>query len=106
MCPVKTENLSVNVAREEGAFWREMVAVFGARSRGDLQKMLLFEGLKALNGRAAKRLRAIRLEFGSKQFLAAAMVLVFCGGLLAAGGNHHCKRLLRGPRAKTEQFET
>jgi ABC-type uncharacterized transport system ATPase subunit len=106
MCPVKTENLSRNVVRAEGVFWRELVREMNVKSRGHLENFLVLEGLKALNGRAAKRLRAIRLEFGSKQFLAAAMVLVFCGGLLAAGGNHHCKRLLRGTRAKTEQFET
>lgn len=70
MCPVKTENLSRNVARAEGTFWRELVTEMRAKSRGHLENFLLAEGLKAVNRRAAKRLLAIRELASGRQLLA------------------------------------
>jgi hypothetical protein len=60
MCPIKTENLTLNVCRDEGRLWRKLAFEIDARSRGELQKKLLMIGLERLNPAAAKRLKAIR----------------------------------------------
>lgn len=77
MCPVKTENLSRNVPREEGQFWRDLVRELHVKSRGNLENFLLLEGLKAVNRRAAKRLAALRAEISPRVLGSAALLALF-----------------------------
>jgi hypothetical protein len=63
MCPVKTENQAVNFPREEGEFWRHLAFELGARSRAELQKLLLLLGLEKVSPARAARLRAIRRKY-------------------------------------------
>jgi hypothetical protein len=60
MCPIKTQNISINVSREEGQFWKELAFKMRMRSCGDLHKFLLLLGLEEINPSAAKRLKSIR----------------------------------------------
>ena len=79
MCPVKTENLALNVSRPEGEFWRRQAARAHAKSRGDFQKNLLLAALERFDRRAAAELRRIREHY--RQVGAVALVLLFCGTL-------------------------
>jgi len=82
MCPVKTENLALNVPRAEAAFWRRLaVTMKDVRSRGELQKKLLLAGLERINRRAAMELRMIRQNH--RAIGSAALLVIFCAGLLS-----------------------
>lgn len=97
MCPEKTENLSRNVPRAEGEFWRGLVRDMRVKSRAQLENFLLLEGLKAMNRKAARKLAAIRAEalgaLPGKPMVAGLILLVtFFGGSagqLLLAHHHH-----------------
>lgn len=98
MCPVKTENIALNVPRDEARFWRKLAARIGARSRGDLQKDLLMRGLQQLNAAAAEQLQKIRLAHAGKlsaPFAAVLLLGFFIGGQVARPV-HDIRRVHRG----------
>lgn len=107
MCPIKCEIMSVAVPREEGAFWRRLAAsikVKGqrARSRGDLQKFLMLQGLKAVCRRSAAELVAIRKDFSPRALGSGALLTLFVAGLIAQGGHHLQRPVKRGAKARDE----
>lgn len=85
MCPVKTTNLTVNVCREESQWWGRLAAQVGARSRGDLQKLLLFVGLERIAPARARELKEIRRRYcaGALAALVVAMLFLDDGALRA-----------------------
>lgn len=90
MCPVKTETISVNVPREEAAFWRKVAFDLGQKSRGHLQKLALLLGLEALAPERAAELRAIRAKY-YRQAAGAFLLMVF-GAMLAGNGRESAVR--------------
>lgn len=80
MCGVKTENMALNVCRDEAEFWRTLARSFKARSRGHFQKMVLMLGLAQLDGAKADELAAIREHY--RRFGAALLLGTLCAGLL------------------------
>jgi hypothetical protein len=86
MCPVKTENMALNVPRAEADFWRRLAAGMSVRSRSTLQKNLLLLALEKVNEVAAKELRSIREEHLGKPLrpvIAMALLLIFCGTMFS-----------------------
>ncbi len=96
MCPVKTENLSRNVPREEGEFWRGLVAELRVRSRANLENFLLLEGLKAVNRQAAHRLQQIRAAANPRSLNSLAIIALALGFLICGLGLGVHKDLRRG----------
>lgn len=102
MCPIKTENMAINVPREEGDFWRKMAANLGVKSRADLQKNLLMAALEKLNARAAQELRDIRESHKGKPLkpiIATFLLVLFCGTIFSHDN------LRRPPRRVRNELE-
>lgn len=91
MCPVKTQNLSRNVPREEGQFWRELVRDMKVKSRANLENFLLLKALQGVNKKAARRLAQIRQEFTRQSLAGIVLLLTLLGGSTAQfiGSHHH-----------------
>lgn len=94
MCPVKTENLSRNVPRPEGDFWRQLTSRLRVRSRANLENFLLEVGLKAVNRRAWRELVRLRAAVNPRVLGSGALLALFVAGLV--GQAHGNLRLARG----------
>lgn len=107
MCPVKTENMALNVPREEAKFWGRLAVKMTARSRADLQKSLLLAALEKINVAAAKELREIRESYKGKPLrpiLATMMLLIFCGTLFTHDSMRRPARRFRSENLIEEHF--
>lgn len=106
MCGVKTENLSENVSRPEGAFRRKLAVMFGARSRSALDKALYLAGVEAKLGKKfADQLRQIRASASGvnletafsrgrlRPVCAVFLLCLFLAPCLALGHFHHQVRV-------------
>ena len=93
MCPVKTENLALNVCQAEADFWRCQAAAAHASSRGAFQKNLLLLALERIDRSAARQLRGIRSHY--RQFGAAALLALFCLTLMNHDTLRRATRRLR-----------
>lgn len=102
MCPVKTENLSRNVARAEADFWRSLATQLNVKSRANLENFLLLEGLKAVNRSAARQLAALRLAVNPRVLGSAALLPLFVAQIIISGGKTELRSANRGNKERAE----
>lgn len=107
MCPVKTENMALNVCRAEGEFWRNLSTQMNAHSRGELQKNLLLIALEKINASAASELRSIRELYRGKPLrptLAVMLLFIFCATIFTHGELRRPSRRNRETEIETQQI--
>lgn len=93
-----TCNLPVNVPVDERAFWGKLATEAGAKSVGELHRIMWLLGLQQAFPGKAEELREIR-----RRYYGAVMMFLFCGALAASWVNHNgdIKRRVASRRART-----